>query len=174
MRKAVNADIAIQNGGGLRRGFPAGNITMGLMYELMPFDNTLYTMDLTGKQVRDALEHGIMSQGFKPGQFSGVTVKYDSSKPEGQRIVEVKMLDGSLLDNNKIYKLVTNDFQATGGDGYVMFKDGKNQKDTGIPVRDVLVNEIKAKGTISPVDDGRCIDVNASKTSFINNLPLAA
>jgi hypothetical protein len=45
-----------------------------------------------------------------------------------------------------------------------MFKDGQNRYNTNIPVRDVLVNEIKAKGTISPVDDGRLTDVN--KTSM--------
>lgn len=174
MRAAAKADIAIQNGGGLRRDIPAGDITMGIMYELMPFDNTLYTFELTGKQVKAALEHGIMPETFAPGQFSGVKVKYDSSKAKGERIVEVKMLDGSLLDENKIYKVVTNDFQAGGGDGYVMFKEGKKQIDTSIPIRDILVNEIKAKGTISPVDDGRIIDVKA-KTSFnIESLPKAA
>lgn len=173
MRKAVNADIAIQNGGGLRRDIPAGDITMGIMYEVMPFDNTLFTIELTGEQVRAALEHGIMSEGFKPGQFSGVTVKYDSSKAKGERIVEVRLLDGSLLDDSKTYKVVTNDFQAGGGDGYVMFKSGKNPTDTGIPVRDALVKEIKAKGTISPVDDGRIIDVHTN-TSFIYDLPIAA
>lgn len=162
MRKVVKADVALQNGGGLRRDLPAGDITMGVLYEIMPFDNTLYTMDLTGKQVRAAIEHGIMSADFNPGQFSGVMVKYDSTKPAGERIVEIKMADGSKLDDNKLYKVVTNDFQADGGDKYVMLKEGVNRVDTSIPVRDALVNEIKAKGTISPVDDGRLIDVNKS------------
>ena len=174
MRTVAKADVAIQNGGGLRRDIPAGNVTMGIMYELMPFDNTLFTFELTGKQVKAALEHGIMPETFAPGQFSGVKVKYDSSKAKGERIVEVKMLDGSLLDENKIYKVVTNDFQAGGGDGYVMFKEGKNQIDTSIPIRDVLVNEIKAKGTISPVDDGRMIDVKAKTSFYFENLPKAA
>jgi 2',3'-cyclic-nucleotide 2'-phosphodiesterase (5'-nucleotidase family) len=147
---------------------------MGIMYEVMPFDNTLFTFELTGKQVKAALEHGIMPETFAPGQFSGVTVKYDSSKVKGERIVEVKMLDGTLLDESKIYKVVTNDFQAGGGDGYVMFKEGKNQIDTSIPIRDVLVNEIKVKGTIAPVDDGRMMDVKAKTSFYIENLPKVA
>ncbi|HYE83476.1 MAG TPA: 5'-nucleotidase C-terminal domain-containing protein [Clostridia bacterium] len=165
MRKEVNADIAIQNGGGLRRDLPAGVVTMGLLYEIMPFDNTLFTMDLTGAQVKAAIEHGIMSADFNPGQFSGLMVKYDSTKPAGERIVEIKLADGTALEDDKLYKVVTNDFQADGGDKYTMFKDGQNRYNTNIPVRDVLVNEIKAKGTISPVDDGRLIDVN--KTSML-------
>jgi 2',3'-cyclic-nucleotide 2'-phosphodiesterase/3'-nucleotidase len=64
-----------------------------------------------------------------------------------------------------MYKLVTNDFQAGGGDKYDMFKEGTNRVDTAIPVRDALVDEIKAKGTISPVDDGRLTDIN--KTSML-------
>ncbi|HRS21594.1 MAG: 5'-nucleotidase C-terminal domain-containing protein [Clostridia bacterium] len=165
MRKAVNADIAIQNGGGLRRDLPAGNITMGLMYEIMPFDNTLFTVDLTGAQVRAAIEHGIMSEAMNPGQFSGLKVQYDSTMPAGQRIVKITLSDGKPLVDTQIYKVVTNDFQATGGDNYTMFLEGKNSKDTSIPVRDILVNEIKEKGTISPVDDGRLMDI--SKTSMI-------
>lgn len=165
MRKAVNADIAIQNGGGLRRDLPAGVVTMGLLYEIMPFDNTLYTMDLTGKQVKASIEHGIMSADFNPGQFSGLMVKYDSTKPAGERIVEIKLADGRALEDEKLYKVVTNDFQADGGDKYTMFLEGKNRYNTNIPVRDILVNEIKSKGTISPVDDGRLTDI--SKTGMI-------
>ncbi|MHB1392886.1 MAG: 5'-nucleotidase C-terminal domain-containing protein [Clostridia bacterium] len=165
MRKAVKADIAVQNGGGLRRDLPAGVVTMGLLYEIMPFDNTLFTMDLTGKQVKASIEHGIMSADFNPGQFSGLMVKYDSTKPAGERIVEIKLADGTSLEDEKLYKVVTNDFQADGGDKYTMFKEGQNRYNTNIPVRDVLVNEIKAQGTITPVDDERLIDV--SKTSMI-------
>jgi 2',3'-cyclic-nucleotide 2'-phosphodiesterase/3'-nucleotidase len=139
---------------------------MGVLYEIMPFDNTLYTMDLTGKQVKAAIEHGIMSEDFNPGQFSGLIVKYDSKKAAGERIVEIKLADGTPLDDNKLYKMVTNDFQAGGGDKYDMFKEGANGKDTSIPVRDVLVNEIKAKGTISPVDDGRLTDVNMTSMTI--------
>ncbi|KUO71942.1 MAG: hypothetical protein APF77_04640 [Clostridia bacterium BRH_c25] len=160
MRKAVDADIAIQNGGGLRRDLPAGVVTMGLLYEIMPFDNTLFTMDLTGIQVKAAIEHGIMSPDFNPGQFSGLVVKYDSTKPAGERIVEISLADGTPLEDEKLYKVVTNDFQADGGDKYTMFKEGQNRYNTNIPVRDMLVNEIKEKETISPVDDGRLIDIN--------------
>ncbi|HYF83927.1 MAG TPA: 5'-nucleotidase C-terminal domain-containing protein [Clostridia bacterium] len=165
MKKAVKADIAIQNGGGLRRDLPAGVVTMGLLYEIMPFDNTLFTMDLTGKQVKASIEHGIMSPDFHPGQFSGLMVKYDSKKPAGERIIEITLADGTPLQDEKLYKVVTNDFQADGGDKYIMFKDGQNRYNTNIPVRDVLVNEIKAQGTITPVDDNRLTDVN--KTSMI-------
>jgi len=161
MRESAKADIAFQNGGGLRKTMPAGNITMGLMYEIMPFDNTIYTFDLLGSDVKKAIEHGINATTMSNGQFSGVTVKFDSSKPAGERVTEVKLLDGTLLDDTKYYKVATNDFQATGGDNYVMFKNGKNQFNTNIPVRDILVEAIKKVKTLSPVWDNRIQDVKA-------------
>jgi len=170
MRKVTNADIAIQNGGGLRRDIPEGDITMGLLYELLPFDNTLFTFDLTGKQVKEAIEHGIIlnhEKTFRSGQFSGLKVKYDSSKARGERIIEITLLDGTPLVDDKIYKVVTNDFQATGGDEYVMFIESKNTFDTNIPIRDVIVDEIKELKTISPVVDDRLIDVAGQTSMFI-------
>lgn len=169
MRKSANADIAIQNGGGLRRDIPEGDITMGLMYELLPFDNTLFTFELTGKQVKEAIEHGIIlnnEKTFRSGQFSGLKVKYDSSKPRGERIVEITLLDGTPLKEDKIYKVVTNDFQATGGDEYIMFTEGKNMFDTNIPVREVIIKEIKELKVISPVVDDRLIDVSGQTSMF--------
>ncbi|HCJ56977.1 MAG TPA: hypothetical protein DHV55_06195, partial [Clostridiaceae bacterium] len=136
---------------------------------LLPFDNTLFTFDLTGKQVKEAIEHGIIlnnEKTFRSGQFSGLKVKYDSTKARGERIVEITLLDGSPLADDKVYKVVTNDFQATGGDEYVMFKEGKNTFDTNIPIRDVVVDEIKKLKVINPVEDDRLIDV-AGKTSMV-------
>jgi len=167
MRDNVKADIAFQNGGGLRRTMPAGDITMGLMYEIMPFDNTIYTFDLLGSDVKKALEVGINAATINNGQFSGVTVKFDSSKPAGSRVTEVKLLDGTLLDDTKYYKVATNDFQATGGDGYVMFKNGKNQLNTNVPVRDILVDAIKKAKVLNPVDDHRIIDVKGAKAESL-------
>ena len=160
MRVNANADIAFQNGGGLRRDMPAGKVTMGLMYEIMPFDNTIYTFDLLGSDVKKALEIGINSTTSSNGQFSGINVKFDSSLVAGSRITEAKLLDGTLLDDSKYYKVATNDFQATGGDGYVMFKLGKNQINTNIPVRDILVKAVRDAKILKPVFDTRMIDIH--------------
>ena len=54
MKEAAGAEIAFQNGGGLRTSIAAGDITMGNLYEVMPFDNTLFKVELTGKQFRCA------------------------------------------------------------------------------------------------------------------------
>ena len=60
-RQLGKADIAIQNGGGLRRTLAAGNITVGDLYEIMPFDNYLVVFDLPGSEIKKAIDHGIMN-----------------------------------------------------------------------------------------------------------------
>ena len=67
MREKTNTQVAIQNGGGLRRTLEEGNITMGDMYEIMPFDNALVTMDLKGLDLKKAIDHGILNPIDKDG-----------------------------------------------------------------------------------------------------------
>ncbi len=157
MREAAGVDIAFQNGGGLRTSIAAGDITMGNLYEVMPFDNTLFTVELTGKQVIDVLNHGIGNEEFGDVQFSGIKVKYDAAKPEGERVVEVTMLDGSKLEEDKLYKVVTNDFMGAGGDKYTMFLEGKNAVNTFRPVRDAFIDAINKAQTIDFEGDDRLI-----------------
>ncbi|VBB07377.1 5'-nucleotidase signature 2 [Lucifera butyrica] len=155
LRTRAKADVAFQNGGGLRTGLPAGEITMGMIYEVMPFDNTIYTADMTGKQIKQVLEYGIMNTRVGMLQFSGVNVVYDPGRPAGDRVVSVTLPDGSPLGMNQVYRVATNDFMAAGGDGYIMFKEGKNLADTFLPVRDALVDAIKAARVIQFHSDGR-------------------
>ena len=148
MAKASGSQIAITNGGGLRTSIKKGNITVGDLYQVMPFDNTLVTMDLKGSDLKANIEHGIDNKEVGWVQISGVMVKYDMNKPEGNRIVEMKLTDGTPVDMNKYYKVVTNDFMKDGGDKYD-FKNAKNMVDTNIPIRDALIKELKAVKNLS-------------------------
>jgi len=148
-RKVGKADIAIQNGGGLRRTLAAGDITIGDMYEIMPFDNFLVTFDLTGAEIKKAIDHGIMNPNITDGQFAGLRVEYDGTKPFENRVTSIALSDGTPLDMNKSYKVVVNDFMFPGGDKYD-FSKATNVVETYIPIRDALIDEIKAAKTITP------------------------
>jgi len=148
-RKVGKADIAIQNGGGLRRTLAAGNITVGDLYEIMPFDNFLVTFDLSGAEIKKAIDHGIMNPNITDGQFAGLKVEYDGTKPFESRVTSIALADGTPLDMNKTYKVVVNDFMFTGGDKYD-FSKATNVVETYIPIRDALIDEIKAAKTITP------------------------
>ncbi len=159
MRAVSGADIAITNGGGIRASIPKGPITVGTIYTIVPFDNILAVVEITGKQVLQALENGysLIEKGDgRFAQISGIKVKVDRKKPAGSRVVEVTLLDGTPLDSDKMYKVAVLDFMVNGGDGYTALKPYKSFKwITGNWVRDDLVEYVKAHPQVTATVDGR-------------------
>lgn len=149
MRDKAGVQIAMTNGGGLRIPVPAGDITAGILYEVMPFDNTLYTMKLSGADIKANIEHGIMNDDIGWIQIAGVRVTYNSGAEAGNRITSMVLEDGTVVEMDKYYTVVTNDFMFTGGDKYD-FKNSKDGLDTFIPIRDALMEAVEKAGVISP------------------------
>ena len=150
MKDKVGVQIAMTNGGGLRIPVPAGEITAGILYEVMPFDNTLYTMKLSGADVKANIEHGIMNDDIGWIQISGVRVTYNSEAEAGNRITSMVLEDGTPIEMENYYTVVTNDFMFTGGDNY-NFENAKDGLNTFIPIRDAMMDAVEKAGVISPV-----------------------
>jgi 2',3'-cyclic-nucleotide 2'-phosphodiesterase len=127
MRETMKTDFAFMNSGGIRNEMPAGNVTYGSMFSIQPFGNVLIKMTLTGAQMKELLNQQWTATGQKIGQVSGFTYSYDMSKPVGQRIVEIKKADGTLVKDDESYTIVVNDFMASGGDGYTILTKGTNR-----------------------------------------------
>ncbi len=125
MRKEMQTDIVFFNGGGVRAEVPKGNVTYRTIKDIFPFPNKMVKLAMTGKDIHEVLEHGISNTGLRMLRFSGLKVRADITKPEGQRIVLVTTLDGKPLGDEAVYSVGTNDFLALGGDGFVTFKKGK-------------------------------------------------
>jgi len=92
---AAGAQIAIQNGGGIRVSIPAGPITLGQAMEVLPFGNYLVVLSLIGEQIIAALENGVSQVEKTAGRFpqvAGLKYTWDPAKPAGQRIVSVEVL----------------------------------------------------------------------------------
>lgn len=162
MREKVGVQIAMTNGGGLRVPVPAGDITAGILYEVMPFDNTLYTMKLSGADVKANIEHGIMNEDIGWVQISGVMVTYNKEAEAGNRITSMVLADGTPIEMDKYYTVVTNDFMFTGGDNY-NFKNALDGLDTFIPIRDALMEAVEKAGVISPVKRNWLSEAKSSK-----------
>ncbi|WP_291636867.1 5'-nucleotidase C-terminal domain-containing protein [Clostridium sp.] len=156
MRKVAGTQIGITNGGGLRVPLAAGNITMGNMYEVMPFDNTLVTMELKGSDLKKVIENGIGNEEIGWVQIGGVKVYYDEKADFGKRISAMVLEDGTTVEMDKTYTVVTNDFMFTGGDKFD-FAGAINSVDTMIPIRDALVSELKAVKAISVKDKNNLV-----------------
>ncbi|MEI6215058.1 MAG: bifunctional metallophosphatase/5'-nucleotidase [Desulfuromonadales bacterium] len=159
----LNTQIGIQNAGGVRTDILAGDITVGTVYTVLPFGNTLVVMELSGADVRNALEDGVGFQlGYDPPRtppymyVSGVSFNVTKSAPVGSRVSNVKVKDASgnfvTIDPSKTYRVVTNNYMAGGGDGYKTFNNTKGYKyDTGIVDAEAFMDYLKQVpgGTIS-------------------------
>ncbi|SHK85538.1 2',3'-cyclic-nucleotide 2'-phosphodiesterase/5'-or 3'-nucleotidase, 5'-nucleotidase family, partial [Clostridium cavendishii DSM 21758] len=143
MAKATGVQIGITNGGGLRTSIAKGEITMSNLYDVMPFDNTLVKMNITGKQLKKLVENGINNEKYGWVQVAGVKVYYDEKAPFGSRITKMLLDDGTVVKEDGVYSIVTNDFMSGGGDEFD-FKSGvSDMVNTQVPIRDVLAKELK-------------------------------
>jgi 2',3'-cyclic-nucleotide 2'-phosphodiesterase (5'-nucleotidase family) len=153
MRESAGANVAIQNNGGIRTTIPKGKITLEQVYMLMPFDNNLMTMDLTGAQIIDILEQNAKTEGML--QVSGLKVVYDMAAAEGSRVKELA-IGGKPADRSRTYRVTTNDFLAAGGDRFGMFREGKNAV-IGDDVRDAFLDYLKKHSPVYPRTEGRIV-----------------
>jgi len=142
-RWAGKGDVAIMNNGGIRTELRAGEATYGSLFELQPFGNTLYALTMTGAQLRGLLE-AMLARNAVNDHVAGLTIKYDPAKPGGSRLVSVTMADGTALDDARTYKVIVNDFLATGGEGYNAGGRATSSKPTNIVDLDALIAYLKS------------------------------
>jgi 2',3'-cyclic-nucleotide 2'-phosphodiesterase (5'-nucleotidase family) len=145
MRDASGAQIAFQNGGGIRADISKGPITVETVFTALPFDNDLVSMDLAGEQIRELLEKSILSENML--QVSGIQVEYDLSKPAGSKVASA-LVAGKPMEAQAIYRVVTNDFLASGGNQFNVFKKGRNIT-MGFPQRDAVADYIRKNSPIN-------------------------
>ncbi len=149
-RERGKTQIALQNLGGIRTRIFKGKITWGSVFEVLPFQNTLVTLKLTGAQLKKTLNWDLLA-------VSGLKVQLDLKKPPGQRLVSATLSDGTPIEDAEFYTVTTNDFVVAGGDGFSEVGKGAEIKDTGIVLCDLFVAYIKAHVVLSPAVDGRVI-----------------
>jgi 5'-nucleotidase len=163
-RKALNADVALFNGGSIRAGriFSPGALSKRDVMAILPYENPIVKIEVTGATLRAALEHGVSrsAEEKEPGRFpqiSGVRFTFDARRAAGSRVTSIEV-NGQPLDDRKTYSLATNTFLVLkGGDGYTMFSGAKFLVDPeNGPVEPVvLMNAIGAEKEIAPQVDGR-------------------
>lgn len=134
LSRSFEADLALQNGGGVRVTQDAGDVTIGDVYTILPFNNTLVNLTLSGAEVKqsveDALNRYAANPGANTGAFpygSGIRWRIDMTAPTNNRVSNVEVRDRDTgvwapIDPNATYVVVTNSFLAGGGDGAVTFK----------------------------------------------------
>jgi len=143
-------DVAIFNKGGLRNSLPKGNITIGNVFELMPFDNEVVILKLSGAQFKDMC--------FKIVEKGGIPVGGMRLTMKGTTPTDITV-NGKPFDETKDYWVVTSDYLANGGDSYNFFKNAKERKIMNVLLRNMIINYCeditKLDQTIKPQLDGR-------------------
>lgn len=164
-----NTVIALQNGGGIRASIDSGDMTLSEILTVLPFGNSLGIMELTGKEIREALEHSVALAPEQSGAFlqvSGLKFTYDSRKPAGERVIAVEVKeDGKTyvaLDAEKKYFVATNTFTAKGGDSYTVFKKAYEEgrlSEPGFVDWEMFKDYFAANPNAVPAVEGRIMDV---------------
>ncbi|MFW5897543.1 MAG: bifunctional metallophosphatase/5'-nucleotidase [Halanaerobium sp.] len=158
MRDKFDADAAITNGGGIRASIEEGEVTQGDVITVLPFGNTTMLIELSGADLRAALEHGVSeypaTEGLFP-QVSGIKFTFDGEAEAGNRIQKV-WVGGEELDEDKMYTVATNDFMKAGGDGYSMFEDAPIVSEAG-GLEEVLMEYMEANAPVAPEVEDRII-----------------
>lgn len=149
-RDSAMLDAAIFNKGGLRNSLPKGNITVGNVFELMPFENEVVLLKLSGEQFKDMCDKIAQKGGIPVGGLR-MTMKENFAKD-----ISVK---GKVFDPARDYWVVTSDYLANGGDNYIFFKNAKERRAMNVLLRDMIITyctHISTQGkTLTPYLDGR-------------------
>lgn len=151
------AQIGFMNPGGIRKDLETGEggvVSFGQAQAVLPFGNTLVVMDLTGAQLRRVLEQ----QWDRPASSdpsilavsSALTYDWDGTQPVGRRTANVKV-DGKALDDDKVYRVVANNFLAEGGDNIPMFAKGTRRVETGLRDLDALIAYLQTQPAVGGV-----------------------
>ncbi|MEI2357123.1 5'-nucleotidase C-terminal domain-containing protein [Mesobacillus zeae] len=162
--ESVPTTIGMQNGGGIRASIPAGDVSLGQVLTVMPFANQLVTLNLTGEEIWQALEHSVSEVERAQGKFmhvSGLKFSYDPAKPAYDRVwkVEVKTGNGyEPIDPAKSYNVATNAFVADGGDGFTVFKKAKDEgriKELYVVDYELISSYLTNNNPVAPSVEGR-------------------
>ena len=139
------AQIALVNATGVRVALPGGEVRYRDAFAMMPFQNNLVVMSLTGAELKAAIEQQFampIRAGFtQPSVLAvseGFTYSFDLSRPAGSRIVALS-LGGKPIDPGATYRIVVNNYVASGGDGLSVFTRGRDVVDPGIVDIDALI-----------------------------------
>jgi 5'-nucleotidase len=164
LRSSMGADAALINGGAFRddRILKPGPIRLRDLYAALPFDNQMVLIEITGRQLVEALENGVSLSGRRTGRFpqvSGISFSFDPRQPVGHRVIAVK-IGGEPVVPDRRYTLATIDFLARRGeiDGYA-FQTLPLVRSGG-ELNEAIIKELATSGPIKTEAEGRIVQTS--------------
>lgn len=168
---AFGADVSLAASFNPRARVPAGAITVRDVAGLYPYENTLYVIEVTGAQLKAALEHSARyflphEEGKSPAQLinrsipgynfdiaEGVSYTLDLRQPLGERIRDLSF-QGAPLAPDRLLRVAINNYRYNGGGGYTMFKDAKVLARSSTEIRDLIIDWVERHGEVPSAPTG--------------------
>lgn len=134
--------FAFTNGGGIRGNIKAGDVKVGDVFEVMPFENEMMVVELTGAEVAAVMKESFRRRGGEPssGIKAGLTGTTD------QPVFWITWDDGTTIAPDELVKVATSDYLYGGGDSYPTLKKGRRPYTTGLTIRQILLDSCQELG----------------------------
>ena len=158
MREYTGADVALLNSGSLRASIDTGPVTREEVFKAMPYANEIILLDLTGRELMQALTRSVRAtREDEDGGFLQVSgIRFNVC---GHSVEQVRLIPNHVpVDPEKIYRVAVSDFLASGGDGYRIFVD-KPIEHTRLPLRELIIDTIRTRETVTAGIEGRIVRV---------------
>ncbi len=152
MRRQAGTDTAFQNSAGIRSDMKKGPVRLRDIFQVMPFENTLVKLTMTGQQVTDLITENLRD-GRSKLQLSGLKVTFRNS-PQGPREVTLTR-GGKIIKSGDLITVATNNYLTTGGTGGKAFNEASISEDTMQPIRDLLIKDITEHPIKAAPEGGR-------------------
>ena len=156
MLRASGAQAAIQNKGGTRCDLARGPLTRRHLFELLPFENTVVSMSLTGEALEALVRRGIEDTRHRGLDVGGMAV-HVRQKPDGALLLDRIEIDGKPLDARRSYRVATSSYLAGGEGGYVEFRSGTERREIPILMREMMEDDVRRVREVKPPGDARII-----------------
>jgi 2',3'-cyclic-nucleotide 2'-phosphodiesterase (5'-nucleotidase family) len=152
-RGEILADVCLLNYGGIRNIIPAGSVTARTAYEVMPFENQLSVLNLNGELLMQLVNY--FEKDLKNHPFAGMQLYFNE-----KGVLLDARIKGEPIVANKIYRVVTSDYLANGGDNMSFFEKNVGRQDLDYKIRNVLIDYFKSVDVLEHGIDNRVIFKN--------------
>lgn len=147
VREYAQADVGLMNRGGIRCDLPAGKVTRRDVFEIVPFDNYISVLTLTGAELHEMIRRAVEGTAHSGLEVSGLEIEVAVDAAGKRHLVGLK-IGGKAYDAKATYRVAMNSFMADGGDAYLEKKDSTSRVDDQLFLRDVLEQLFTTRGKL--------------------------
>lgn len=157
VRAQGRADVGLMNRGGIRADMQKGPITRRDVFEVMPFDNNIVVLKMTGQELEGMVRNAIEGKAHSGIEVSGISIEVIVGANDARTLTGLR-IGGEKIETARVYRVAMNSFMADGGDAYIeRAQPGEKRTDDVMLLREMLENMFVNKGRVTPPTDNRYV-----------------